>query len=140
MGRRPVRVGLVDLELHRQRRHRGQHPEGRRPGAGGREASLAEFRQRRRLAGAPKDVTGIGDGAVLAATGIAAYKGDTYMEIVNLERSPRSSWSRSRSWRSRGSKVSRSGAGGNSGPSRLEPPRRPSAGVCQSPSPSPPMP
>ena len=31
-----------------------------------------------------KDVAGIGDGAVVSAIGIAAYRADTYLEVTNL--------------------------------------------------------
>ena len=48
-------------------------------------AQLAAFSKAADGAGGqPKDVAGIGDGAVLAASGIAAFKGDTYLEIMNL--------------------------------------------------------
>lgn len=46
------------------------------------EAKLAEFRQRTT---SPKDITGVGDGAVLASTGMAAYKGPTYVEVTKLK-------------------------------------------------------
>ncbi len=45
-------------------------------------AKLAQFKEQ--AGGTAKDVPGIGDGAVLAATGLAAYKGDTYLQITNL--------------------------------------------------------
>ena len=45
------------------------------------EAKFAQFKQQASVA---TDVTGIGDGAVVSATGLAAYKDDTYFEITNL--------------------------------------------------------
>ena len=49
------------------------------------QARLAAFRQQARGAGGtPKDVAGIGDGAVLTSSGMAAYKGPTYLEVLNL--------------------------------------------------------
>jgi hypothetical protein len=47
-------------------------------------AKLAQFRQLASTIGTPKDVAGIGDGAVLTATGIATYKGNTYLQVTNL--------------------------------------------------------
>jgi hypothetical protein len=47
-------------------------------------AKLAQFREQAAAMGTAKDVAGIGDGAVLAAVGLAAYKGGTYLQITNL--------------------------------------------------------
>ena len=52
-----------------------------RPAVQDAKAKLAQFKQQ---ASAPKDVAGIGDGAVLSAIGIAAYRGDAYLEVTNL--------------------------------------------------------
>jgi hypothetical protein len=47
-------------------------------------AKLALFKESASATGTPKDVAGIGDGAVVAASGIAAYKGGNYVEITNM--------------------------------------------------------
>jgi hypothetical protein len=44
-------------------------------------AKLAQFKQQ---ASTPRDVPGIGDGAVVAAGGIAAVKGGSYLQVANL--------------------------------------------------------
>jgi hypothetical protein len=44
----------------------------------------AKFAQFSQQASDPTDVAGIGDGAVLTPGGLAAYKGDTYLEVTNL--------------------------------------------------------
>lgn len=45
---------------------------------------LAEFQQRMAAAGSPRPVSGIGDGAIVAKAGMAAYKGPIYLEVTNL--------------------------------------------------------
>ena len=48
-------------------------------------AKLAAFKQEAKAAGGhPKDLDGIGDGAVVAETGIAVYQGDVYLEALSL--------------------------------------------------------
>ena len=44
-------------------------------------AKLAQFKK---ASGTPKDVAGIGEGAVSSPNGIAAYTGGTYLELTNL--------------------------------------------------------
>jgi hypothetical protein len=51
------------------------------PAAADAKARLARFKSG---AGTPKDVAGIGDGAAVSPSGIAAYRGGTYLEITNL--------------------------------------------------------
>lgn len=48
------------------------------------EAMFADFKQEVTRSGSTRDVPGIGDGAVLGATGLAAYSGGTYLEIMRL--------------------------------------------------------
>ena len=45
---------------------------------------LAQFKKQAGAGTTTKVVTGIGDGAVLTATGLAAYKGGTYLQFTNL--------------------------------------------------------
>ena len=45
---------------------------------------LGEFEQQIAAVGTPKSVAGIGDGAILGESGMAAYKGEIYIEVVNL--------------------------------------------------------
>lgn len=47
-------------------------------------ARLSEFKRRMSALGTPQDVAGIGDGAVAGATGMAAYKGGMYLEVMKL--------------------------------------------------------
>jgi hypothetical protein len=47
-------------------------------------ARLAVFKQRLTALGKAKDIAGLGDGAVLGPTGIAAYRDGTYLEILRL--------------------------------------------------------
>ena len=50
------------------------------PAAPDAKARLAQYKQQAN----GSDVTGFGDGAVLSANGMAAYKGDTYVEVEKL--------------------------------------------------------
>jgi hypothetical protein len=52
------------------------------PAAADAKAKLAQFKKN--AGGTAKDVAGIGDGAVATASGLAAYKGGTYLLITNL--------------------------------------------------------
>jgi hypothetical protein len=54
------------------------------PGVTDAKAKLGEFERRMAGADAAKPVSGIGDGAVVAKPGMAAYKGDLYVEVTNL--------------------------------------------------------
>lgn len=54
------------------------------PGSSGVASKLAEFEQRMALDGEPKAVAGIGESAIVAEAGMAAYKGDFYIEVTNL--------------------------------------------------------
>jgi hypothetical protein len=54
------------------------------PGVSGVKGKLAEFEQRMASAGKPEPVAGIGDAAIVAEAGMAAYKGDIYVEVTNL--------------------------------------------------------
>ena len=42
------------------------------------------FPQFKEQASGAKEVHGVGDGAALSGTGLAAYKGGTYVEVTNL--------------------------------------------------------
>jgi hypothetical protein len=48
-------------------------------------SKLAEFEQRMASMGNPKPVAGIGEAAIVAEGGMAAYKGDIYLEVTNLK-------------------------------------------------------
>jgi hypothetical protein len=54
------------------------------PGVTDAKAKLAEFERRMAGADAARPVSGIGDGAIVAKPGMAAYKGDLYIEVANL--------------------------------------------------------
>ena len=51
------------------------------PAAANAKAKLAQFRA---TGSSSRDVAGVGDGAVVTSNGIAAYRGDVYLEITNL--------------------------------------------------------
>jgi hypothetical protein len=53
------------------------------PAVSGVSSKLAEFEQRM-ASGDPEPVAGIGDAAIVAEAGMAAYKGDIYVEVTNL--------------------------------------------------------
>jgi hypothetical protein len=55
----------------------------RDPAVSGVTTKLAEFEQRM-ASGDPKPVPGIGEAAIIAEAGMAAYKGDFYVEVINL--------------------------------------------------------
>ena len=54
------------------------------PGVSDTRSKLADFEQRVAAGGTPRPVAGIGDGAIVADSGMAAYKGDIYLEVANL--------------------------------------------------------
>ena len=54
------------------------------PGVTDAKAKLGEFERRMAGADAARPVPGIGDGAIVAKPGMAAYKGDLYIEVANL--------------------------------------------------------
>jgi hypothetical protein len=45
---------------------------------------LEEFAQRNATGGAAKPFEGVGDGAIVAESGMAAYRGEFYLEVMNL--------------------------------------------------------
>ena len=54
------------------------------PAAPDAKAMLAAFRKQAETAGTTTDVPDVGDGAVLGPNGVAAYVGDTYLEVTRL--------------------------------------------------------
>jgi hypothetical protein len=54
------------------------------PSVSGVASKLAEFEQRMASGGDPKPVAGVGDAAIISESGMAAYKGDFYVEVINL--------------------------------------------------------
>jgi hypothetical protein len=54
------------------------------PAAPNARSRLDEFRKRLSALGTVQEIAGVGDGAVLGQTGMAAYKGETYIEVLKL--------------------------------------------------------
>ncbi len=54
------------------------------PGAPDAKGRLAQFRTEMSAAGPTRDLSDVGDGAVLAAGAMAAYKAGVYVEVQNL--------------------------------------------------------
>jgi hypothetical protein len=54
------------------------------PAAPDAKAQLARFEQQTGVSGASRVIAGIGEGAALTTTGIAAYEGGTYLQVTNL--------------------------------------------------------
>lgn len=55
------------------------------PAAQDAKAKLAAFKQRMSAIGTTKDIAGVGDGAVLGNTGMAARKAGIYLEVLRLK-------------------------------------------------------